>query len=64
MSMLQTASISTGGIVGGLILLKGTSLEFAQSIGLNSPISTLQTQFLCIAGFTIVSTICIHVFYS
>lgn len=60
MSMIQAGAQSTGVILGGLILLKSTSLEFAQKIGLDHPIANYQTVLICFSIFLLIPTLLIH----
>lgn len=51
---------NVGNIIGSLFMLKLTSLEFAQSIGLSSPITTPQIFLMIYAGFLLVPGILVH----
>lgn len=63
MSTIQAAAQGMGAVFGGLILLKFTSLEFAQSIGLSAPISNLPTLILVIGLIFLVPLPLIHFFF-
>ena len=60
MSLIQAACQTTGSTTGGVVLLKGTSEEFSQKIGLSHPITSLQTILICISILILVQTIIIH----
>lgn len=59
MSTIQAGAQSKAVTV-GLILLKSTSLEFAQKIGLDHPIANYQTVLICFSIFLLIPTLLIH----
>lgn len=60
MSMIQGASQSTGNITGSLLVLKLTSEQFSNSIGLSSPITDIKTIMIVLSILMIIPTIIIH----
>lgn len=63
MSTIQAGCQSSGIIIGGLTLMKLTSLEFANSIGLAQPIMTFRFLMLALGTFLLVPSIFIHFFF-
>lgn len=57
---MQAACQSTGVILGGLILLKATSQEFAIKIGRTEPIATMQQLMIGVSLFLLIPGILIH----
>jgi hypothetical protein len=63
MSVLQAACQSTGIILGGLILLKSTSLEFANKLGYETPFLSLRQLLVIVTVFLFVPNIIIHFWF-
>lgn len=61
--MIQSISQPLGTVIGSLVLLKFTSLEFASKIGLESAISTPTVIIRCISLLLIITAIMMHLFF-
>lgn len=63
MSIIQAGCQSIGNVTGGLVLLKFTSEEFAKKIGMDHPISTLQTVLIGFSILVLLPTVLIHLYF-
>ncbi len=62
-SIILSYSQSVGNVIGGLFLLKFTSKEFSQSIGLSEPITTPQVFLIIYALMTFLPAILVHFYF-
>ena len=61
--MLQGVAQTLGIVIGGLVLIKATSQEFASSVGLSHPITTAPVMLRIFAAMIVVPLILIHFRY-
>lgn len=59
-SIILCYAQNVGNIIGSLFMLKLTSQEFAQSIGLSSPVTTPQVFLMIYAVFLLVPAVLVH----
>jgi hypothetical protein len=62
-SIILCYAQNVGNLIGGFLLLKFTSLEFAQSIGLSAPITTPQIFLMVYAAMALIPAIVVQFYF-